>query len=88
MTESEAKSLGNSGLLRYAFKDALSTRGNVDDLAGRGVGLALVWQQVKELDGKLKVRSVKNEFTQFIIDFTHQDSSADDIELNVFKKLG
>ncbi len=70
----EAKALGNTALVRYAFKDAISTQQNVDQTAGRGVGLALVWQQVKALNAKLKIRSVSNEFTQFIIDFSYSPS--------------
>ncbi len=73
---SEAKILGNTALVRYAFKDAISTQDNVDQTAGRGIGLALVWQQVKALNAKLKIRSVSNEFTQFIIDFSFTPNKA------------
>ncbi|MBX2849472.1 MAG: type IV pili methyl-accepting chemotaxis transducer N-terminal domain-containing protein [Acidiferrobacterales bacterium] len=71
LTQGEAHALGNTGLVRYAFKDTVSTRKQADQLAGRGVGLPLVWQQLKDLKGKLKIRSVQNEFTQFIFDFHH-----------------
>lgn len=66
-----AKDLKNSDLIRYAFNDKISTRDKVDQLAGRGVGLSLILQQIKALDGRLKIRSEHSEFTRFIIDFSH-----------------
>ncbi len=79
---SEAKILGHTALVRYAFKDAISTQSNVDQTAGRGIGLALVWQQVKALNAKLKIRSVSNEFTQFIIDFRYMPNQIDGNKLD------
>lgn len=70
-SKSDVLQLSKTDLVRFAFKDNVSTRENVDMNAGRGVGLALVWDCVKQLDGHLKVRSVENEFTQFILDFNY-----------------
>ncbi len=79
LTKKQAKTLGKTALIRCAFKDAISTSKETDQLSGRGVGLPLVWQQVKQLEGNLKIRSVENEFTQFIIDFTLSDYGDDPV---------
>ncbi len=76
LSDGQARALGNTGLVRYAFKDAVTSRDESDELAGRGMGLPIVWQQVQALTGKLKIRSVQNEFTQFIIDFNYVDAAA------------
>ncbi len=69
MSESEASALSDADLIRLALNDAISSRDTVDELAGRGVGLSLVWQQIKTLGGKLRIRSMPSQFTQFSIDF-------------------
>lgn len=69
----DANALGHTALIKYAFNDAISTRKNIDHIAGRGVGLPIVWQQIRSLGGRLKIRSVKTEFTQFIVDFSFSD---------------
>ena len=71
MAESEAEQLSKTELVRNAFSDRFSTRPEAGRNAGRGVGLPVVWQQVQALGGNLKIRSVENEFTQFIVDFTY-----------------
>jgi len=81
LSEAEAKALDSTGLVRCAFKDAVSTRLEADHLAGRGVGLSLVWYQIKALNGKLKIRSVQKEFTQFIIDFPFNNIGTGEIGL-------
>jgi HPt (histidine-containing phosphotransfer) domain-containing protein len=71
VTETEAKKMSKTKLIQRTFSGRFSTRNSANVNAGRGVGLALVWEQVRALEGNLKVRSVEHEFTQFIIDFTH-----------------
>ncbi|RBP51706.1 ATP-binding protein [Arenicella xantha] len=63
-------SLSNSELIKWAFSSRFSTREVVDSLSGRGMGLPLVWQLSKELGARLKVRSVADEFSQFVFTFT------------------
>ena len=69
VSEEKAMKLNKTDLVRRSFSERFSTRKNTDRLAGRGVGLPVVWTQVQELKGTLKIRSVEKEFTQFIIDF-------------------
>lgn len=61
--------LTKTELIKHSFSDSFSSSDKVDVLAGRGIGLGLILSQVRELNGKIKVRSMANEFTKFIIDF-------------------
>lgn len=74
LTTEEAKQANKGDLVRHAFMDNVSTQLNTDQISGRGAGLPLVWQLVQSIDGRLKVRSVEREFTQFIIEFEHRDN--------------
>jgi len=70
MSHKETNKLTKTDLIKRAFSDRITTQNRADELSGRGVGLALVWSQIKTLKGNLKVRSIEKEFTQFVIDFT------------------
>jgi chemotaxis protein histidine kinase CheA len=65
------------GLVKQLFSNQFSTHHSLDMNAGRGVGLGLVQEQVKQLNGHLRVRSISNEVTQFIIDFRYVDESSE-----------
>lgn len=73
ITPDLAKRLSKTDLVRRSFSERFSTQENANKLAGRGVGLPLVWNQVQELGGALKIRSIENEFTQFIIEFSNHE---------------
>jgi chemotaxis protein histidine kinase CheA len=61
--------MSNSDLVRRTFSEQFSTSDVVTMDAGRGVGLPAVMEKLKKIGASLKVRSVKNEFTQLIVDF-------------------
>ncbi|MFT6048242.1 MAG: two-component system chemotaxis sensor kinase CheA, partial [Arenicella sp.] len=65
------------GLVKQLFSDQFSTHQDIDINAGRGVGLGLVQEQVKLLDGHLRIRSIRHEFTQFIVDFKYIEESSE-----------
>ena len=69
----KARKFNKTDLVRHSFSERFTTKINADVLAGRGVGLPLVWDQVQKLQGTLKIRSVEKEFTQFIIDFSSDE---------------
>jgi len=59
-------SLINDGnILDLIFNDNLSTKDNITDLSGRGMGLSSVKQEVDRLKGELKVSSELNLGTTF-----------------------
>lgn len=65
------------GLVKQLFTNQFSTRDYIDNNAGRGVGLGLVQEQVSDLNGHLKIRSIRHEFTQFVVDFKYIEESSD-----------
>lgn len=54
-------------LLNTIFSSGFSTKAYADEDGGRGVGLDIVKDKVKEYDGKIKVQSEKGKFTRFVI---------------------
>jgi chemotaxis protein histidine kinase CheA len=64
-------------LVKQLFSNQFSTHHSIDINAGRGVGLGLVQEQVKQLHGSLRIRSISHEVTQFIIDFKYVEESSE-----------
>ena len=58
--------LSDADLLEHIFHDGVSTAEMVDDVAGRGVGLAAVRAALSELDGRLSVRTDLGRGTWFL----------------------
>lgn len=54
-------------LLNTIFSSGFSTKAYADEDGGRGVGLDIVKDKVKEYDGRIKVQSEKGKFTRFVI---------------------
>jgi two-component system chemotaxis sensor kinase CheA len=65
ITEAQAKD--KSVLTKIIFSSGFSTAEQADMYAGRGVGLNLVKDRVKELGGTIKLQSEKGKGTKFII---------------------
>jgi two-component system chemotaxis sensor kinase CheA len=69
-----AKELGlphgnHAELLQALCADGLTTRGSASELSGRGVGMASFHQRVKQLQGRLEVRSAKGVGTSWFVRF-------------------
>lgn len=62
-----AESLDNNELLRILCSPGFSTRADADRAAGRGVGMAVVWNKIKELGGSLTLETERNRGSKFII---------------------
>ncbi|MDO5650723.1 MAG: ATP-binding protein [Moraxella sp.] len=54
-------------LLNTLFSSGFSTKDSADEDGGRGVGLDIVKERVKEYGGKINVDSKKGEFARFVI---------------------
>ena len=65
MSAAEAVALGTSQLLGQLFKPGFSTRENIDEDAGRGVGLDAVNEIVQRLGGRVRVHSRPGQLTRF-----------------------
>ena len=61
----DAQRLGPKEWLQFIFADGFSAAEEVDELAGRGVGLAAVRMELEKLGGTFAVHSVLGEGTEF-----------------------
>lgn len=64
-------------IAQMIFRDNISTQQNVSDLAGRGVGLAAVWNETKNVGGEVKVRTMVGQGTQFLFTLPWQSAIPD-----------
>lgn len=63
----KAASMNQRELLNYLFEPGVSTLEHAHHSGGRGVGLSRVQDILKELRGRLRVKSRKGEFCEFIM---------------------
>ena len=61
----EVAAMDDGEAAQLIFRDQLSTRQEANELAGRGVGLAVVLAETYQLGGTLRVRSVPGVGTEF-----------------------
>ena len=64
-------------LIEALFMDGISSRGEVTELSGRGVGLSALKQSCEDMGGILKVESQMGVGTHFQFYFPFQDSSSE-----------
>ena len=67
LSEEKAKFVSDEALLRMIFKSGFTSRNEVDIDAGRGIGLSMVVEKVRELGGKIRVSSVPGKRAIFKI---------------------
>lgn len=65
-TAEEISVLSDDEVIKFIFMDNVSTQQDVSELAGRGVGLAAVQNETKNLGGRVTVKTVTGQGTQFI----------------------
>lgn len=66
-TADEVNAFEKSRLLNTLFSSGFSTKDQADEDAGRGVGLDIVKDRVKEFGGKINVQSEDGQFCRFVI---------------------
>jgi two-component system chemotaxis sensor kinase CheA len=69
-TKARARGLGadsHEALVDALFADGVSTRGEVSDVSGRGVGLAALRDCVRSMGGEVRVESTRGKGTRFEI---------------------
>ncbi|MCK6596932.1 MAG: ATP-binding protein [Bdellovibrionaceae bacterium] len=62
------ENLTDSEVMLKIFDPQVSTKNEVTEISGQGVGLNAVHEEVKKLGGKLKVESSRNCFTRFTME--------------------
>ncbi len=65
----EIKKMLDKELTQFLFQSGFTTREDVSELSGRGVGLDVVWANVEKIKGRIKVESTPGEGTSFILRF-------------------
>ena len=66
-TEDVVKSLGQDELIEFLFLPDFSTRDSVTETSGRGVGLDVVHEMMKELGGTVSVENHPGQGAKFIL---------------------
>ncbi len=56
-------------LIKYMFKPGVSTMKGSNEDAGRGVGTDVIIDRIKQLKGKMSLKSKEHEFTAFTVTF-------------------
>jgi two-component system, chemotaxis family, sensor kinase CheA len=67
MSRQEADALDDFAAIRLIFRPGFSTKTEVTDTSGRGVGMDVVDSEVRALDGKVEVSSVPGQGTRFAL---------------------
>lgn len=65
MTQQEATTANRKQLLKLIFNQGFSTSDNLDQDAGRGMGMQAIVQQLRELGGKLSISTQVDKGTRF-----------------------
>lgn len=63
----QGKKLKENEILNFLFASGFSTKEEVTDISGRGVGLDVVKTKIESLGGTIEVKTKKNEGTTFLI---------------------
>jgi len=61
VNKSEVSLLSDEQVLQYVFHPGISTAKEVTNISGRGVGMSVVRENIRDLHGEIKLSSVKGE---------------------------
>ena len=65
----EIENMNDRELTQFLFLSGFSTKDEVTELSGRGVGLDVVWSNVEKIKGRIKIDSTPGKGTSFILHF-------------------
>ncbi len=65
VTEEQVNKMDEESIQMLIFKSGLSTSDIITDISGRGLGLAIVQEKVKKMEGNLRIKSEKGRGTTF-----------------------
>ena len=75
MTDTEAKNLSEDEKIELIYSSGLSTKDNVTDVSGRGIGMDVVKTNIESLNGNLKIKSTLGKGTETIISIKDKKAS-------------
>jgi len=67
-SEIDISNLSDKEVFNYIFKDNLTTKDEVTDTSGRGVGMSVVKSELDKLNGIVKIKSELNVGTTFVFE--------------------
>lgn len=68
VAEDSAETLKKAEIIRFMFKPGFSSKDKASEISGRGVGLDVVQDELKQIDGKIYVLTKKDKGTTFKIE--------------------
>lgn len=66
-TQVEADAMDSAEILEMIFRPGFSTHKDVDDLAGRGIGMNVVQDAVRRLTGSIRIHTVVGKGSRFML---------------------
>ena len=66
-TQAEADAMDSAEILEMIFRPGFSTHVDVDDLAGRGIGMNVVQDTLRRLTGSIRIHTKVGEGSRFIL---------------------
>ncbi len=67
VSESVARELSDEQALDYIWHPGFSTANKITDVSGRGVGMDVVQDRIKQLNGSVEIKSIPQQGTHFTI---------------------
>jgi len=83
LTAEQVSQLGDEEALQLIFRSGLSTRREVSHLSGRGLGMAIVQEQIEKLGGQIRVSSQAAQGTRFYLELPLALASFRGIQIRV-----
>ncbi len=65
----EINQMTDRELSQFLFQSGFSTKDEVTELSGRGVGLDVVWTKVEKIKGRIKIESIQGQGTTIVLHF-------------------
>ena len=75
ISNEEAKDLSDEEKIKLIFSSGLSTKDNVTDVSGRGIGMDVVKTNIESLNGDLEIKSTDGKGTETIISIVDKKAS-------------
>ncbi|HBD96311.1 MAG: hypothetical protein A2015_15420 [Spirochaetes bacterium GWF1_31_7] len=69
LISSPGKKITDNEIIQLLFASGISTADKPDHIAGKGVGMGMVKNLIRELNGSINIKSKKNEYFDFLVTF-------------------
>lgn len=73
LTQEEAHTMSEKDVFKLIFHERFSTKEEISEISGRGVGMSAVKTEVEKLGGTIEITSTENQGTTFVINIHYID---------------